>query len=100
MATLEKIRSRAGLLIFTLAFALLCFVVGDFLTNSTSLFRQRQNVIGSVNGEELSREEFESSYRQLAEISKLQQRSNNDDATLRAGAWENFKQREAHKEVV
>ncbi|MBQ4035728.1 MAG: SurA N-terminal domain-containing protein, partial [Paludibacteraceae bacterium] len=48
MATLEKIRSRAGLLIFTLAFALLCFVVGDFLTNSTSLFRQRQNVIGSV----------------------------------------------------
>lgn len=93
MATLEKIRSRAGLLIFTLAFALLCFVVGDFLTNSTSLFRQRQNVIGSVNGEELSREEFESSYRQLAEISKLQQRSNNDDATLRAGAWENFKQR-------
>lgn len=93
MATLEKIRSRAGLLIFTLAFALLCFVVGDFLNNSTSFFRKSQNVIGSVNGEELSREEFESSYQQLAEVSKMQQRGNNDDAIVRAGTWSNFKQK-------
>lgn len=93
MATLEKIRSRAGLLIFVVAFALLCFIVGDFLTNSTSLFRKQQNVVGSVNGEELSREEFESNYRQLAEVSKLQSRNNSEDATIRNNAWESFKQK-------
>ncbi|MCQ2207848.1 MAG: SurA N-terminal domain-containing protein [Paludibacteraceae bacterium] len=92
MATLEKIRSRAGLLIFIVAFALLCFIVGDFLTNSTSLFRQQQNIVGTVNGEKFSREEFESSYRQLSEVSKLQQR-NTEDAAIRATAWENFKQK-------
>lgn len=32
MATLEKIRSKAGLLVFIVGFALLAFILGTFLT--------------------------------------------------------------------
>ena len=44
--TLEKIRSNSKLLIFTIFFALLCFVIGDFLNSSSTFFgQQRENFI-------------------------------------------------------
>lgn len=93
MATLEKIRSKAGCLILIIAFALLCFIVGDFLTNSTSLFNRKANVIGEVNGVELSNQDFDESYQELSTVVKLRPQSNYDDATLRSAVFENFKQR-------
>lgn len=93
MATLEKIRSRASLMIFVIACALLCFIVGDFLNNSFSILHRNENVVGVVNGEKIDRFEFEDSYRQLSEVFKYQQRNQAEDAEIRAAAFENFKQK-------
>lgn len=93
MATLENIRSKGFWLIGAIGIALLCFVIGDFLNNMSSIIHSDQNVVGTVNGESLTREDFEESYKQISEISKLQNRGNNDESYLRASAFETFKQK-------
>ncbi|MBD5189768.1 MAG: hypothetical protein HDS95_05760 [Bacteroidales bacterium] len=44
MATLEKIRSKSGLLIVVIGLALLAFIVGDALTNSRNIFGDHTTV--------------------------------------------------------
>ena len=59
MATLEKIRSHSKVLFAFIAIALLSFVVGDALTNSSNIFFGSRNQIGKVEGNELSAEAFQ-----------------------------------------
>ena len=42
MATLEKIRSKAGLLVLVVGLALFAFIIGDFLNSGSTYFRQSQ----------------------------------------------------------
>ena len=42
MATLEKIRSKAGLLVLVVGVALFAFIIGDFLNSGSTYFRQSQ----------------------------------------------------------
>ena len=58
MATLEKIRNRAGLLIGIVGFALFAFVFGD-LQSCQTFFRQSQNKIAIVNGEGIEIQDFQ-----------------------------------------
>ncbi|MDE5808012.1 MAG: SurA N-terminal domain-containing protein [Muribaculaceae bacterium] len=44
MATLEKIRSKSGLLIAVIGLALLAFIIGDALTNSRNIFGDHTTV--------------------------------------------------------
>ena len=39
MATLEKIRSKAGLLVLVVGVALFAFIIGDFLNSGSTYFR-------------------------------------------------------------
>jgi peptidyl-prolyl cis-trans isomerase D len=55
MAVLSKIRNRSGLLLIAIGFALLAFVVQDLFTNG---FKSISTDVGSVNGNEISFEEF------------------------------------------
>ncbi len=57
MAVLNKIRQRSIFLIVIIALALFAFVLSDLFRNS-SAFTGSQDVIASVNGEDISREEF------------------------------------------
>ena len=59
MATLEKIRSKAGLLIGIVGFALFAFVFGD-LQSCQTFFQQSQNNVATVNGESIGYEDFHS----------------------------------------
>ena len=55
MAVLSKIRNRSGLLLLAIGFALLAFVVQDLFTKGfTSLSKD----VGSINGKDISFEEF------------------------------------------
>ena len=38
MATLEKIRSKAGLLVLVVGLALFAFIIGDFLNSGSTYF--------------------------------------------------------------
>ncbi|GHV58298.1 peptidylprolyl isomerase [Bacteroidia bacterium] len=59
MATLEKIRSKAALLVIVVGIALLAFIVGDFLKSGSTFFHQKQENIISVNGETLNYRDFQ-----------------------------------------
>jgi peptidyl-prolyl cis-trans isomerase D len=55
MAVLSKIRNRSGLLLLAIGFALLAFVVQDLFTKG---FKSIATDVGSVNGKDISFEEF------------------------------------------
>ena len=51
MATLEKIRSKAGLLVLVVGLALFAFIIGDFLNSGSTYFRQSQERIAEIDGD-------------------------------------------------
>ena len=55
MAVLSKIRKRSGLLLLAIGFALLSFVVQDLFTKG---FKSLSSDVGSVNGKDISFDEF------------------------------------------
>ena len=55
MAVLSKIRNRSGLLLLAIGFALLAFVVQDLFTKG---FKSISKDVGSVNGKDISFEDF------------------------------------------
>jgi peptidylprolyl isomerase/peptidyl-prolyl cis-trans isomerase D len=58
MAVLNKIRQRSVFLIIIIALALFSFVLADVIRNGGMSSQKSQNVIATVNGEEIDREEF------------------------------------------
>lgn len=58
MAVLNKIRQRSVFLILIIALALFSFVLADVIRNGGLSSQKSQNVIATVNGEEVEREEF------------------------------------------
>ncbi|GGI56684.1 peptidylprolyl isomerase [Winogradskyella haliclonae] len=57
MAVLNKIRQRSLVLILVIAMALFAFVIGDVFKNSDS-FGTSQDIIATINGEDIKREPF------------------------------------------
>ncbi len=72
MATLEKIRSKAGLLVIVIGVALFAFIIGDFLNSGSTYFRQQHNKIAVVDGEGIGIQEFQAREQEMAEIYKMQ----------------------------
>lgn len=58
MAVLNKIRQRSVFLILIIALALFSFVLADVIRNGGMSSQKSQNVIATVNGEDVEREEF------------------------------------------
>lgn len=58
MATLQKIRNKAGLLVIVIGVALLAFIIGDFLNSGQAFFRMSQDKVVVVNGKKVTTQEF------------------------------------------
>ena len=59
MATLQKIRNKAGLLVIVIGVALLSrSVIGDFLNSGQAFFRMSQDKVVVVNGKKVTTQEF------------------------------------------
>ncbi len=56
MAVLSKIRQRSLLLILVIGFCLFAFIIGDLFNSGN--FNQTSKYVGSVNGEDISFEDF------------------------------------------
>lgn len=69
MAVLNKIRQRSLFLILIIALALFSFVLGDLFKNSDALTARSQNIVATINGQDITREDFlqkvESAQRQM-----------------------------------
>lgn len=72
MATLEKIRGKAGLLVAVIGVALLAFIIGDLLNSGQTYFRMSANNVASVNGEKITYDQFAKRVDELTEYMKLQ----------------------------
>ncbi|OAV69512.1 Foldase protein prsA precursor [Bacteroidales bacterium Barb6XT] len=72
MATLEKIRSKAGLLVGIVGLALFAFIIGDFLNSGSTFLRQSAQRIASVDGTVINIENYQSRIDEMAEVYKMQ----------------------------
>jgi peptidyl-prolyl cis-trans isomerase D len=72
MATLEKIRSKAGLLVTVVGIALFAFIIGDFLNSGSTFFRQHQETVLEVNGTSIKHPDFQSRLTELEHVAELQ----------------------------
>ncbi len=68
MATLEKLRKRGKLIAIVVAFALFAFILGDLLSNITSISGGDRNQIALINGKEATIEEFQARFTEVKEI--------------------------------
>ena len=76
MATLEKIRNKAGLLVIVVGLALFAFIIGDFLNSGSTYFRQTQEVVAEVNGEVIKINDYQSRVDEMTEMYKTQSGQN------------------------
>ncbi|MDR0698231.1 MAG: SurA N-terminal domain-containing protein [Tannerella sp.] len=72
MATLEKIRKRAGLLVTVVGLALFAFIIGDLLNSGNSFINRNQNNVVVVNGNAVDYQEYLSRENELTEVYQLQ----------------------------
>jgi len=72
MATLEKIRNKAGLLVGVVGLALFAFIIGDLLNSSSSFRNRNMNNVLVVNGKTIDYQEYMYRENELTERYKLQ----------------------------
>ena len=72
MATLEKIRSKAGLLVLVVGVALFAFIIGDFLNSGSTYFRQSQEQVAEINGQVIHIQDYQSLIDEMTEMYKMQ----------------------------
>jgi peptidyl-prolyl cis-trans isomerase D len=97
MATLQKLRNKAGVLLAAVIFiALASFVLGDLLQSGGSILRGKQMQIGKIDGESIDYTEFQAKYDEIAKIYKSNNQTNNLDENAHQQilnqAWENIVQ--------
>lgn len=84
MAVLNKIRQRSLFLIIIIALALFSFVLADLFRNGDALSARSQNTVATINGEDLSRDEF----LQKVDVAKRQLGPNATNTQVRNRVWE------------
>ena len=97
MATLQKIRTRAGLLIaIVIGISLAAFILGDLLQSGSSILQRSQLEVGEINGESIQYQQFQKQVEELGEIYKqnLQQSQldENNWAQVREQTWQTMVQ--------
>ena len=86
MATIERIRQRSGLLIVVVFVALLAFLLGDLFRSGGSKFFGDPNVIGTVNGRDVTRLELSQGMEELR-VGNPQQYGNASSLQLSNFVW-------------
>ena len=84
MAVIEKLRSKAGLLIGIVAFSLVAFILGDFLTSNRSLLSGPGTTVGVIGGKKVDIQDFEQKVQKEIENYKLNQNTETVDKIGRA----------------
>jgi peptidyl-prolyl cis-trans isomerase D len=81
MATLERIRSKAGVLVAVMiGFALFAFIMTDLLSSGRSIFNRSQMEVAEINGESISIQEFQAKVSEMEEYARL----NSGESSLNA----------------
>ncbi|MGK0253668.1 MAG: peptidyl-prolyl cis-trans isomerase D [Mariniflexile sp.] len=84
MAVLNKIRQRSLFLIIVIALALFSFVLADLFKSGNSFSGKSQNIVGTVNGKDITREDF----LQKVEAAQRQAGPNATNSQVMNQVWE------------
>ncbi len=95
MATLQKIRNKAGVLVaVVIGLALFAFILGDFLKSGRSLSSDSQFEIANVRGVSISYQEYDARVNKLIDNAKRNsQKQNLDEETIdqiKEQAWQSL----------
>ena len=93
MATLERIRSKGVFLLIIIGLALLAFIIGDFLNNSSSILHKDRENVGEINGEAVKIQDFQAQIEQLTEVYKIEVGSEIDENMnyqIRESVWQSL----------
>ena len=72
MATLQKIRNRAGIAIaIFIGMALAAFILGDLFKSSSSIMRGKQMELAEIDGKTVTLPEYQAKVEELSEIYKM-----------------------------
>jgi peptidyl-prolyl cis-trans isomerase D len=104
MATLQKIRTKAGLLVaIVIGVSLAAFILGDMLQSGNSLFQKKQLKIGEIDGESIQYPDFQKKVEELGEIYKMNTRQSQLDENawvqIREQTWQNLIQEKVMGDV-
>ncbi len=94
MATLQKIRTKAGLLVaIVIGISLGAFILGDMLKSSSSILQKNKMEVGEVNGESIQYPAFQKQVEDLGTIYKRNAQQNQIDENtwvqVREQTWQN-----------
>ncbi len=95
MATLEKLRNKAGVLLaVVIGIALLSFVLGDFIKPGKSILSNSEHELAKIAGKSISYQQYQGKVEEIFEINKLfSGKSSLDEQTsegLREQVWQQF----------
>ena len=95
MATLQKIRNRAGIAIaIFIGVALAAFILGDLFKSTSSLTRGKAMELAEVDGKTITYPEFQSKVSELEEIYKMNSGKTSLDAQtseqIKEQTWQNL----------
>lgn len=93
MATLEKIRSRSGVLIaVVIGFALLSFILGDIINSGSSFLNSSKMQVAEIDGHKISVTQFQKRVDEMSETQKLlsgkSALTEEENTAIREQAWE------------
>lgn len=72
MATLEKLRTRAGVLLaIVIGIALFSFILGDFVNPSKSIFNQSQHELAKIDGKSIPYQLYQGKVEETVEVRKM-----------------------------
>ncbi len=92
MATLEKIRSKGGVLVAVfIGFALFAFIMTDLMSSGSSMFSKSKNDVANINGTSVSIQDFQNKINEMEEFNKLNRNvstlTEEEVYTLRDQTW-------------
>jgi len=89
MATIQRIRQRSGLLVVVVFVALIAFLLGDLFRSGGSKFFGDPNIIGTVNGRDITRLELSQGMEELRS-GNPEQYANTSSIQLANFVWNNI----------
>lgn len=101
MATLEKLRTRAGVLLaVVIGIALFSFILGDFIKPGKSIFATSEHELAKIAGKSIPYQQYQGKVEEIYEINKIFSGKNNLDEQTSEGLREQVWQQMVRENVM
>ena len=103
MSLINKIRDKSWLLLLVIGIAMVAFILGDLFSSNSALLSGNQQIIGEIDGNEISLQEFNNIYeRDRSNYTNSSGQIPNEfvDQSFRQSAWQQLVDRLAYQQQL